>query len=113
VRSIWDQSLRVAIGGGASRGSVSESSSKVSNSRGGDEWPPPERKLWGDNGFAWKNGAVGLQVAASLLEVTWGRAVPAVREKRGASAMAWLHRRSRLVSEWMVPLCERGVVVAG
>ena len=88
MRSIWDQSLRVAIGGGAGRGSVSESSSRLSNSRGGDEWPPPVKESWGDTGCVWKNGAFGLLVAVSLLGETGGRAVPAVRERRGASDLA-------------------------
>ena len=72
MRSIWDQYLRVVIGGGAGRGLVSEASSSQSNSRGGDEWPPPEREWWGDRSFMRTNVASRLLVAVSLLGETGG-----------------------------------------
>ncbi len=88
MRSIWDQSLRAMIGGGAGRGLVAEASSRLSISRCGDRWPTLEREWWDDSGFVWENGAYGLLVAMSFLRETGGRAVPVVREKRGASAQA-------------------------
>ena len=42
-------------------------SSRQSNSRGGDGWPPPEREWWGDRGFVLTNVASGLLVVREMV----------------------------------------------